>query len=127
MPDKAYASDAWLLEGLTRSVPGWLEWKARRLRFVTADGVVFDVSRKDVTNIRYPWYYFGGGIKLHVDGTSRRFSFVKPNGAEYIAGRALGEVGSPLALAVPVVKILDIRSGRNVCRRWRGILGDGPD
>lgn len=126
MPREAYASDAWLLEGLTRSIPGWLEWNDGRLRFVTPAEVVFDVPRRDVTNIRYPWHYFGGGIKLHVAGTARRLSFVKPNGAEYAAGRALGSMGNPLALAVPVIKIIDIRSGRSVCRRWREILGEGP-
>ncbi len=125
MQRTAYASDAWLLEGLTRSRPGWLEWNAERLRFVTPAEVVFDVPRADITNIRYPWHYFGGGITLHVAGTPRRLSFVKPNGAEYAAGRALGATGNPLALAVPVIKILDIRSGRNVCRRWREILGEG--
>lgn len=127
MSSDPYASDAWLLEGITRSIPGWLEWTDGRLRFATADQVVFDVARRDVSNIRYPWYYFGGGVKLHVAGTPRRLSFVKPNGAEVAMGRAAGELGSPLALAVPVVKILDIRSGKAVARRWRSILGDGPD
>jgi len=123
MSHEAYASDAWLLEGLTTSVPGWLEWRRGRLRFVTPGDVVFDVPRADVTNVRYPWYYFGGGVKLHVAGTPRRLSFVKPNGAEHAAGRALGSMGNPLALAVPVIKILDIRTGRRVGRRWREILG----
>ncbi|MCC7043332.1 MAG: hypothetical protein IT183_05690 [Acidobacteria bacterium] len=127
MAHETYASDAWLLEGITRSVPGWLEWKAGRLRFVTPAEVVFDTSRSEVTNIRYPWYYFGGGLKLHASGVAYRLSFVKPNGAEHAVGRTLGEMGSPLALAVPAMKVIDIRSGRNVCRRWREILGDGPD
>jgi len=126
MSDPSYASDAWLLEGVTRSLPGWLEWRNERLRFVTAERVVFDVSRSDITDIRYPWYYFGGGVKLRASGTPHRLSFVRPNGAEHAVGRALGEMGNPASLAVAAVKVFDIRSGRAVGRTWRRILSEEP-
>lgn len=123
----AYASDAWLLEGLTRTRAGWLEWTSGRLRFVTPDGVMFDARREEITNVRFPWYYFGGGLTLRSGGVRYRLSFVKPNGVEHGVGRALGEMGDPLALAVPVMKVIDIRSGRKVCRQWRDILASGAD
>jgi len=122
MSAEQYASDAWLLVGLTRSVPGWLEMKNGRLRFVTPDHVVFDVPRAEVSDIKYPWYYFGGGVKLRAAGTPYRLSFVKPNGAEYAAGRALAAAGNPASLLMAVSKVTDIRRGRAVGRRWRQLL-----
>jgi hypothetical protein len=117
-----YASDAWLLEGMTGTLAGWLEWKSGRLRFITPGEVVFDVPGSEIANLRFPWYYFGGGMTLRANGIRYRVSFVKPNGAEQAVGRALGEAGNPLALAVPVMKVIDIRSGRRICRQWRNVL-----
>jgi hypothetical protein len=127
MPNEQYASDAWLLVGLTRSVAGWLEWRKGRLRFVTPERVVFDVPLEQITATTYPWYYFGGGMKLRAAGEPYRISFVKPNGAEHAAGRALGEAGNPAALLVAAAKVTDIRSGRAIGRRWRRILTTRPD
>lgn len=124
MAVQQFASDAWLLEGLTRSVPGWLELHKGRLRFVTPDSVVFDAARADVDAIRYPWYYFGGGLKLRAGGQPYRISFVKPNGAEYALGRGLGEAGHPAALLVAASKVVDVRSGRAIGRRWRELLSE---
>ena len=123
MTSRQFASDAWLLKGITVSIPGWLECRENRLRFVTSNEVVFDVPMSEITSISYPWYYFGGGLKLRAAGQPHRISFVKPNGAEYGAGRALGEAGNPAALLVAASKVVDVRSGRAVGRKWRTILG----
>ena len=116
-----YASEAWLLVGLTRSVPGHLAWNGR-LRFSSADGVVFDVAPGQLSSVTFPWYYFGGGVKLIAGSTKYRLSFVKPNGAEYAVARGAAAAGSPLALLGAAEKIRDVGSGRRVGRRWRDIL-----
>ncbi len=117
-----YASDAWLLEGWTRSVPGHLEWRKGRLRFLTADAVLFDIAPAELRSLTFPWYYFGGGAQLVAAGTRYRLSFVRPNGAEYAVTRAAAAVGSPLALLGAADKVVDIVSGRRVGRRWRETL-----
>lgn len=123
MSDPQFASEAWLLEGMTRSHPGWLELQRNRLRFVMPDAVVFDVPVADIESTAYPWYYFGGGVKVRTGGRQYRISFVKPNGAEHAIGRGLGEAGHPAALIVAASKVVDVRSGRAIGRRWRELLG----
>ena len=117
-----FDSHVWLLKGLTGSAAGRLELKRDRLRFSTRAGVLFDVPLRDVSGVTYPWYYFGGGMKVRVGETQYRFSFVRPNGAEHAIGRALGEAGNPAALLVAGGKIGDIRSGRALGRRWRAVF-----
>lgn len=119
-----FTSDAWLLEGITVSIPGSLALQNGRLRFATLEEVVFDVPLSEITSVKFPWYYFGGGVKLQAAGKPYRFSFVVPNGIEYAGGRALGAVGNPLALLVAASKIGDIRNGRKLGRKWRELLGN---
>lgn len=118
-----FASDAWLLRGLTQSVPGWLDLQDGRLRFSTPDEVVFETPLAEVSGITFPWYYFGGGMKLRAGGESYRISFVKPNGAEYAVSRGLAATGNPAALLLAARKVTDIRTGRGAGRRWRELLG----
>lgn len=118
-----FASDAWLLQGITVSVPGWLDLQDGRLRFSTPDEVVFESSLADLSGITFPWYYFGGGMKLRAGGTPYRISFVKPNGAEYAVGRGLAAHGDPAALLLAAEKVTDIRTGRGAGKRWRELLG----
>ena len=114
-----FASYAWQLIGTLRTAAGWLDLTAGRLRFSTVSDVVFDVPLAEVTGIIWPWYYFGGGVKLSVGGTQYRFSFVLPNGAEYPTARLAAEVGDPAALAIVWQKADDIGAGRNVGKEWR--------
>ncbi len=123
MTPEDFASDAWLLEGWTVSIPGWLDLQKGRLRFTTPDAVVFDVSRAEVDGIVFPWYYFGGGLKLRAAGKPYRLSFVVPNGAEYAVGKALAAHGNPAALLIAAQKVSDVRTGRDLGRRWRQLLG----
>ena len=117
-----FTSDAWLLEGITVSIPGQLDLKDGRLRFATIEDVIFDVQFSEVTDVKFPWYYFGGGVKLQAAGKPYRLSFVVPNGIEYAEGRAMASIGNPLALLVAASKIRDIRDGRNLGRKWRELL-----
>ncbi len=95
-----FASYAWRLIGTFRTAAGWLDLTAGRLRFSTPAEVVFDVPLAEVTDIIWPWYYFGGGVKLSAGGKQYRFSFVLPNGAEYPTARLAAEAGDPAALAI---------------------------
>ena len=114
-----FASYAWLLIGTFRTAAGWLDLTAGRLRFSTPDKVLFDVPLAEVTDVDWPWYYFGGGVKLSAAGERYRFSFVLPNGAEYPAARAAAAAGDPAALAIVWDKASDIGAGRDVGKEWR--------
>jgi hypothetical protein len=114
-----FASYAWLLIGTFRTAAGWLDLTAGRLRFSTADQVVFDVRTAEVTDVVWPWYYFGGGVKLRAAGEPYRLSFVLPNGGEYPTARLVAEAGDPAALAIVWSKAGDIGAGRNVGKEWR--------
>lgn len=124
MSTRTLDTDAWLLRGITTSIPGRLTLAGGRLRFTGRDGVVFDVPSADIRSLRFPWYYFGGGLTFQVGEVRHRISFVRPNGAEYGVARAAAAVESPLALLVAAMKFSDIRVGRGVTRRWRQVLGE---
>ena len=96
-------TEAWLLKGLTGNVPGILGLVDGRLIFVTDDEqIVFDAPLSEVSNIKFPWYYFGGGMKLSVGAERYRLSFVLPTA-----------VGGGVA---------DIPEGRSTCKMWRSLL-----
>jgi hypothetical protein len=124
MARDSFGSHAWLLRGLTGSVPGWLQFEQGRLRFASEEEIVFDVERSDISAAVFPWYYFGGGVKLRAAGEPYRLSFVKPNGAEYANARALASAADPAALRLVASKVSDISTGRNVGREWRRLLGE---
>ena len=114
-----FASCAWLLIGTFRTAAGWLDLTAGRLRFSTPDQIVFDVQIDQVTDVVWPWYYFGGGVKLRAAGEPYRLSFVLPNGAEYPTARLAAEAGDPASLAIVWSKASDIGAGRDVGKEWR--------
>jgi hypothetical protein len=117
--EKDFASCAWLLIGTFRTAAGWLDLTAGRLRFSTPDQVVFDVPLAEVTDVDWPWYYFGGGVKLSAAGERYRLSFVLPNGAEYPAARAAAAAGDLAALTAVWQKASDVGAGRDVGKEWR--------
>jgi len=118
-----YASYAWRLEGATRSIPGWMDLQSGRLRFATPEEIVFDVPLAEITRVAFPWYYFGGGVKLRAAGRAYRLSFVRPNGAEYAVARAGAALGSVAALSLVASKAADIGDGRSAGKTWRRLLG----
>ena len=105
------------------SAPGWLVLHQGRLSFTIQGSVVFDVERTAVERVVFPWYYFGGGMKLWIRGTRHRLSFVRPNGAEVAMARGLSAAGSPLGLLMAAGKVNDMVSGRAAGKRWREVLG----
>ena len=114
-----FASYAWRLIGTLRSQAGWLDLTAGRLRYTSEAGEVFDVRLDEVTDVLWPWYYFGGGVKLTVKGERYRFSFVLPNGAEYPTARPAAVAGDPAGLPLVLQKGDDIASGREAGKEWR--------
>jgi hypothetical protein len=121
-------SPAWLIGGL-RNVPGYLGTGQGRLTFVS-DSPVFDVPLAEVTDVRWPWHWFGGGVKLTAAGSPYKITFVRPNGMP-------APNPSMLATGVGVFAMLsgtwhdvhalqglaDIGTGRAAGARWRQVLG----
>lgn len=105
-------SPAWLLSGFTRSLEGELLLTRGRVIFETLDKTrVFDAALGDVSAVSFPWYYFGGGLKLRAGADAYRVSFVRPgNLAEDFSERR--DVG-------------DIASGRRAGAEWRRALAEG--
>jgi hypothetical protein len=116
-------SVAWLLRGATGSTEGVLELSGGRLTFTTTgvyqgapltgtderggeEGRVFDASLSEVTDVTFPWYYFGGGAKLTVGGERYRLSFLKPQNTQLTEYAATG----------------DIPSGRRTGKAWKQAL-----
>jgi len=96
-------TEAWLLNGMTGTMPGHLRLAGGRFTFVSIYGEpVFDAPLSSVGNVKVPWYYFGGGMKLTIDTEPYRLSFVRPTAS----GGGMG----------------DIPAGRRACKLWRSVL-----
>ncbi len=112
MKEQKLCTVAWLLIGLTRSEAGILRFNGGRLAFIGEEkGRIFNASRAEISNINFPWHYFGAGCKLHIGATEDRLSFIEPvNGVGvglYNFGRGEG--------------VSDL-SGRKAGKAWKAIL-----
>jgi hypothetical protein len=104
-----FGSPAWILVGLTRNLPGWMAYCDGWISFADIDGeVLFVAELSDVTDLKFPWYYFGGGLKMKVLGERYRISFLRPNGA--------------LSVPMPEDPSLSIATGFKATAKWRAIL-----
>jgi hypothetical protein len=123
MSTDAFRTPAWLLTGLTQSSPGVLEFADSRLAYTGEEGRIFDAPLSEVTDIKFPWYYFSGGVKFTIGAENYRLSFVRPNDASDIPGRLLADTaGGPLALLTAGRKVRDIGEGRRAGKAWKEIL-----
>jgi len=116
MTDNALCTQAWLLIGITRSLPGVLESTDGRLLYTTEEKRVFDVPLSDVTDVNFPWYYFGGGVKFKIGTESYRLSFVQPDDGSGEAPYKT-EFGDPAAFFAT-----GIFGGRRAGRAWKSVL-----
>lgn len=125
--DTHFSTDAWHLRGITRSLPGRLHLEANTISFVYDDGdVLFRAPLSEVREIVFPWYYFGGGCKLTVEGVRYRLSFVRPNDADDAMDRLAAGAGDAGAVYSQVAgKFIDIGSGRAAGRVWEEVLRAG--
>ena len=102
-------SPAWLLSGLIHSVAGELELTQERFIFETRDGRrIIDAPLSDLSAVRFPWYYFGGGMKVRIGTETYRLSFARPGNLPDDFGEA-AEKG-------------DLGSGRHVGAAWKSAL-----
>ena len=51
---------------MSGNVPGVLELADGRLSFTTEEGRVFETPVSGVSEVKFPWYYFGMGVKFKV-------------------------------------------------------------
>jgi hypothetical protein len=109
------------------NTPAVMTLAAGRLALATDAGVLCDAALPEVKDIKFPWYYFGGGVKLTIAKTRYRISFVRPNGAEDVSDRLLAGANLGAASLVAAAdelqrKYRDISSGREAGRVWRAAL-----
>ncbi len=103
MSQSVLHTPAWLLRGLTGSEAGSLELANGRFTFTSDEGQrIIDVALSEVREVKFPWYYFGGGMKLSIGTERYRVSFLQP-----------GNTGGD---------IFDISSGREIGKRWKAAL-----
>lgn len=126
--DTHLVTDAWQMLGITRSLPGQLRLTGGVLSFVHDSGeVLFRTPLRHVSRVTFPWYYFGGGCKLSVDGVRHRLSFVRPNDADDAMDRLSARAGDAGAVYSQVAgKVVDIGTGRDAGRAWREVLTQRP-
>lgn len=88
-------TQVWKLTGLMGSEPRHLEMRAGRLIYTPTDRLTpgFDVPVSEVTEVNFPWHYFGGGFKMRIGSEQHRFSFVEPHkvAADISGGREAGK------------------------------------
>ena len=119
-------TSAWRMIGWTVSEPGVMSYDGRRLSYDNGEKVLFDAELSEVTELKFPWYYFGGGLKMTVKGEPYRFSFVVPNGAEVGSARLATAIdpllGAGAVAEVVAGKVADVKEGREATRAWRKLL-----
>jgi hypothetical protein len=126
---------AWLIMGSTGSAPGALQLDGGRLSYTArgrgalTDGqlaelerrtgrtglaraldagqevTLFDVPLQAVSGAVFPWYYFGGGMKLAIGEAGFRFSFLRPQNTR-----------------VEVPGVFDIPVGRASGKAWKAVF-----
>jgi hypothetical protein len=77
MAQHILSDTVWLLKGIIASEEGTLTLKNGRLSFST-DKLIFDSPLTEVYAVTFPWFYFGAGCALKINGTKYRFSFIQP-------------------------------------------------
>lgn len=103
MDNADLATETWLLVGLTRDLPGVLRLMEGRFTFTSYDDqLIFDAPLSGVSDVVFPWYYFGGGMKFSIGAERYRASFVRPTNA-----------GGTIA---------DIPAGRRAGKLWKSAL-----
>jgi hypothetical protein len=129
MTTTALATPAWIMAGRLRNVPGVLVAGEGNLAFVGDDGPVFGAPLADVTDVTWPWHWFGGGCILTAAGERYKITFVRPNGAPDVEPSLLDTGVSLLAAltgsSVPahsVQGLFDVRSGRRAAVMWKQVL-----
>lgn len=128
IPTPAFATPAWVMAGWGRNIPGALVAGRGRLAFLTDEGLLFDVPLAAVTDVTWPWHWFGGGATLRAAGTPYKIAFLLPDGAEppspslLDAGLAFASLAAGVEPSHSIAGALDIRRGRAAARQWKEVL-----
>ncbi|MEX0659837.1 MAG: hypothetical protein WD080_11945 [Egibacteraceae bacterium] len=129
LPTGSLATAAWVLVGMTRNVPGILATDGQRLTFASAEEVLLDSPMEEISEVVFPWYYFGGGCKLRVGDERIRLSFVRPNNAPDATDTTLNAARDRVLGSLPggqlhraVGSLRDIGKGRAAGKAWRSVL-----
>jgi hypothetical protein len=75
----------WLLKGVVASEAGTLTLGNGRLS-LTTDKPIFDIPLTEVQAVNFPWFYYGVGCTLKINGAKYKLSFIQPGntaGGEY--------------------------------------------
>src|SRR5260370_737319 len=94
-----YASIVWILRGLIGSTPGVMVLRNGQLSLATEGALVFEAPLANVREVRFPWYYFWGAMKMKVNDAPYRISFVQPNNVPPVDEPALLNSASIVPLA----------------------------
>jgi uncharacterized protein (DUF1786 family) len=77
------------------------------------------VLLSDIRKVDFPWYYFGGGMVIHIGDTNFRFSFLQPQNTQLPVERS-----ENLAKAIEQLSAIGsaIGGGRSTGKRWKSVL-----
>lgn len=95
-------TEAWLLLGGSRRLAGTLQLREAQLLFCSDTGVIFGAPLADVA-ARFPWHYFGCGLKLAVGRNTYRLTFTPPG-----------------------LAVSHLQTARRAADEWRGALAHLP-
>lgn len=139
---KIFSTEAWLLIGLTGSIPGVLKLSDGRLSYEAfgcgtlwkgelnklerntgkpgiadrmerdEDALLFDVALSEVKAV-FPWYYFMGGMKIKTGGVEYRFSFGAPGNTR---------MPDRYNISKPIETVEDVNTMRGRGKVWKAIL-----
>jgi hypothetical protein len=129
VPTAALASPAWIMAGRLRNVPGVLVADGGRLEFRTDASPAFSAAIGEVGPVKWPWWWFGGGLVATIRGERFKITFVRPNGAPAanasLVDAALfagGVVDSGFGPVRAVAGLRDVHTGRAAARQWKQLL-----
>ncbi len=69
----------WRMIRISGSERGRLVLTKDRFSFQGEKGTRFDVPNSAILAVKFPWYYFGGGMKVTIGPDTYRFSFMEPH------------------------------------------------
>lgn len=93
----------WLLVGISGREQGRLTLGNSRLAFEGENGTRFDVPAAGLGDVKFPWHYFGGGMKVSIGATTYRFSFIEPHN-DHASIRDGRSIGAEWKAALSVIK-----------------------
>ena len=120
-------SKVWQIAGTFGGAnPGLLILDNGYVSFVTAEGEHFNVPISEVKDVKWPFLQFGYGFNATVNGSTYKFTFMKPNGAaelnesniSQLAGLTRGGRGVDAMFT-----LANIGKDKKTAKEWKAIVG----